>query len=140
MDLEALKTAYAAQTPDGVMISDAEGRILFWNDGSTRIFGFTAGEAIGQSIDIIIPEALRARHWHGWQHTMQTGTSRYGGGDLLSVPALRKDGTRISVEFSILPFKDAAQKIIAVGATFRDVTQRFEELKQLRKLRASTAS
>lgn len=140
MDVEALKAGYAAQTPDGVMITDAQGSIVFWNEGCTRIFGFTQAEAMGQSIDIIIPEGLRARHWHGWDQTMQRRSSRYGAGDLLSVPALRKDGARISVEFSILPFKDATGAIIAVGATFRDATQRFEELKQLRKLRQATGS
>lgn len=70
---------------------------------------------------------------------MRTGTTRYGAGDLLSVRALRKDGTRISVEFSILPFCDAAGTITGMGAIMRDVAKRFEELKALRKAAAGRA-
>jgi len=96
------------------------------------IFGFTAAEAEGQSLDLIIPENLRVRHWQGWRETMRTGRTRYGEGDLLSVPALRRDGTRISVKFSILPFRGADGKISGMAAVLRDVTKRFKELKALR--------
>jgi len=134
---EGLADRILAATPDGVMIADANGAITYWNAGCVRIFGFATEEALGQSLDIIIPENLRVRHWQGWHKTMQTGTTRYGSGELLSVPALRKDGVRISVEFSILPLHDAAGKIAAVSATFRDVTERFAELKALRKAAAA---
>ena len=77
---------------DAIIATDRDGHITFWNPGAERIFGFTAAEAIGQSLDLIIPENLRARHWSGFRHTMATGTSRYGHGDLLSVPGLTKDG------------------------------------------------
>ena len=77
---------------DAIIATDREGNITFWNPGAERIFGFTAKEAVGQSLDLIIPENLRARHWSGFRHTMATGTSRYGHGDLLSVPGLTKDG------------------------------------------------
>ncbi|MGE0577504.1 PAS domain S-box protein, partial [Reyranella sp.] len=97
-----------------------------------RIFGFSAAETIGKSLDIIIPEGLRKRHWVGFEQTMQSGSSRYGAGDVLAVPALRKDGTRISVEFTILPFRDRSGRILGVAATLRDVTRRFEEMKALR--------
>ncbi|MGE8941345.1 PAS domain-containing protein [Leptospira interrogans] len=137
MQTESLADRYLAQTPDGVMITDATGAIIYWNAGCARIFGFTGAEALGQSLDIIIPENLRARHWQGWQETIRTGTTRYGAGDLLSVPALRKDGSRISVEFSILPLCDSSGTITAMGATLRDVTKRFEELKALRKAAAT---
>ena len=85
---------------DAIIATDRDGNITFWNPGAERIFGFTAGEANGQSLDLIIPENLRARHWDGFRHTMATGTSRYGHGDLLSVPGLTKEGGRISVEFT----------------------------------------
>ncbi len=137
MKTESLADRYLAQTPDGVMITDAAGAIIYWNAGCARIFGFTATEALGQSLDIIIPENLRARHWQGWQETIRTGTTRYGAGDLLSVPAQHKDGSRISVEFSILPLCDSSGAITAMGATLRDVTKRFEELKALRKAAAT---
>jgi PAS domain S-box-containing protein len=136
MNIHEIADRFLAEAPDGVIVADPDGVIRYWNAGCTRIFGFAPEEAQGQSLDIIIPESLRARHWQGWQHTMQTGTTRYGAGDLLSVPALRKDGSRISVEFSILPFRDAGGRIIGIGAIMRDVTKRFEELKTLRKAAA----
>lgn len=136
MNIHEIADRFLAETPDGVIVADPDGVIRYWNAGCTRIFGFSPEEAQGQSLDIIIPQNLRARHWQGWQHTMQTGTTRYGAGDVLSVPALRKDGSRISVEFSILPFRDAGGKIIGIGAIMRDVTKRFEELKALRKAAA----
>lgn len=118
---------------DAIVACDRDGIIHLWNAGAARIFGFGADEAVGRSLDLIIPERLRARHWDGWRHTMATGTSRYSGGDTLSVPALRKDGAQISVEFTITPLRDAAGAISGVAAVLRDVTPRFEELKALRR-------
>ena len=128
------------RTPDAILYADQGGIIRMWNSGCERIFGFATEEAVGQSLDIIIPENLRARHWRGYEETMRTGETRYGTGDLLSVPATRKDGTRISVEFSITPFHDAQGRIIGLGAIMRDVTKRFEEMKALRKEIADTSS
>ena len=119
--------------PDAVVYADAEGVIRFWNAGAERIFGFSAADAVGQSLDIIIPANLRARHWDGFRHVMATGESRYGEGDLLSVPGLCKDGTRISLEFTVAVLRDASGRIQGIAAVLRDVTPRFEELRQLRK-------
>ena len=119
--------------PDAVICADAEGIIRFWNAGAERIFGFAAVDAVGQSLDIIIPANLRARHWDGFRQVMATGESRYGEGDLLSVPGLHKDGTRISLEFTIAALRDGAGRMQGVAAVLRDVTPRFEELRQLRK-------
>jgi len=131
-----------ARMPDAVIHADADGRILFWNDGATRIFGYTAAEAVGQSLDIIIPEGLRARHWDGFNHTMETGQSRYGAGDLLAVPAMRKDGQRISVEFTVTPFRGPDGQMAGIAAVLRDVSARFAETRSLRReleaLRAAT--
>jgi PAS domain S-box-containing protein len=124
---------------DAIVASDSDGRISFWNPGAERIFGFSRAEAIGQSLDLIIPERLRARHWTGYSEVMRTGESRYGHGDLLSVPALRKDGARLSIEFTIVPLKDDAGAMTGMAAILRDVTARFEELRALRQ-RAGTAS
>ncbi|MVT67995.1 PAS domain S-box protein [Bradyrhizobium pachyrhizi] len=124
---------------DAIVATDVEGRITLWNPGAVRLFGFSAEEAIGQSLDLIIPENLRARHWAGFRHTMATGTSRYGQGDLLSVPALTRHGTRISVEFTIVMLHDAARKVAGTVAVMRDVTKRFEELKELRRRAAQQA-
>lgn len=122
-----------AGLPDAVVYADAKGLIRHWNGGAHRIFGFSAEEAIGQSLDLIIPENLRERHWSGFDHTMKTGQSRYGAGDLLSVPALHKDGRRISVEFTIVAFHDPDGRMEGIAAVLRDVTARFEELRTLRR-------
>jgi PAS domain S-box-containing protein len=125
------------EAPDAIVFADAEGLIRFWNRGAERIFGFTGEEAVGRSLDIIIPERLRARHWDGYRQTMATGRSRYGEGDVLAVPGLRKDGTQLSIEFTIIPVRDAEGRLDGIAAILRDVTARFEELKRLRKLLAA---
>jgi len=121
------------ETPDAVIYADGEGVIRFWNAGAGSIFGFSDGEAVGQRLDIIIPENLRARHWTGFNETMRTGQSRYGAGDILAVPAMRKDGTRLSIEFTVLPFHDETGRITGIAAILRDVTKRFEEIRALRR-------
>ena len=123
--------------PDAVVYADAAGVIRFWNEGAERMFGHAASDALGQSLDIIIPASLRQRHWDGFGKTMQTGVTRYGAGDLLSVPAIRKDGSRLSIEFTVTPFHDEAGKIIGIAAVMRDVTKRFEEMKALRQRAAA---
>jgi PAS domain S-box-containing protein len=132
-DFERFCRTLAREAPDAVIYADGEGVIWFWNAGAERIFGFTAAEATGKSLDIIIPESLRARHWAGFDETMRTGKTRYGTGDILAVPALRKDGTRISIEFTVLPFRDEAGRMVGIAAILRDVTKRFEEMKALRR-------
>lgn len=132
-DLDNFSRALVENIPDAVLYAGKDGRIAYWNAGAERIFGFTASEALGQSLDIIIPDNLRQRHWDGYEKTMDTGHTRYGSGELLSVPALRKDGTRISVEFSMLPFFDDRAKMIGIAAILRDVTKQFETMKTLRR-------
>jgi PAS domain S-box-containing protein len=131
-DIDRFYRKLVRDAPDAIVYADAEGVIGFWNAGAERIFGFTAAEAIGRPLDIIIPEPLRQRHWSGYRETVRSGKSRYGAGDVLAVPALRKDGTRISVEFTILPFHDRDGRTLGMAATLRDVTKRFEEMKALR--------
>ena len=121
------------EAADAIIYSDKDGLIRFWNKGAERIFGFSKADAIGHSLDIIIPENLRKRHWDGYAETMRTGKTRYGDGDVLAVPALRKDGTRVSIEFTILPFHDKDGRMAGIAAILRDVTKRFEEMKALRK-------
>ncbi len=116
-----------------MIYADAEGIIRLWNRGAERIFGFAAAEAMGRPLDIIIPQGLRQRHWDGYRQVMKTGVSRYGEGDLLAVPGLRKDGARISLEFTIIPFRGDDGRIDGVAAILRDVTKRFEEMKELRR-------
>ncbi|MBF5095202.1 PAS domain S-box protein [Azospirillum sp. INR13] len=132
-DLQRLGLALLNSPAEAIVYSDREGLIRFWNAGAERVFGFTAEEALGQSLDIIIPERQRQRHWEGYDEVMRTGVSRYGSGDLLSVPALRKDGSRISVEFTIVPLKDADRAMMGMASVMRDVSARFDELKTLRR-------
>jgi PAS domain S-box-containing protein len=139
MDYDRFCRDLVTGAPDAVIYADAEGTIRVWNRGAERIFGYEAGEALGASLDIIIPERLRARHWTGYRETMATGRTRYGAGDLLAVPAVRKDGTPISVEFTIVPVTDEAGTLQGVAAILRDVTARFNELKELRKRAAGSA-
>lgn len=132
-DLQRFSLAFVRSMSDAVVYADAKGIIHFWNGGATRIFGFADSEALGRSLNIIIPEKLRERHWEGYEKTMQTGESRYEAGTLLSVPAIRKDGTRISVEFTIVPFRGEDGRMIGIAAVMRDVTKQFEEMRALRK-------
>jgi PAS domain S-box-containing protein len=123
----------AQDASDAIIYADVGGMIRFWNRGAERIFGFSEKDALEKSLDIIIPKNLRKRHWDAYAETMRTGITRYGAGDVLAVPALRKDGTEISIEFSILPFRDKEGRMLGVAAILRDVSKRFEELKSLRK-------
>src|SRR5262245_56009636 len=102
MDIDDCLRKLVDEAADGILIADEDGIVRFWNPGAARIFGFTSQEAVVQSLDIIIPAALRARHWHGYAESIRTGQTHYGAGDLLAVPALRKDRARISIEFSIV--------------------------------------
>lgn len=131
-DLAELGRALLNDIPDAVVYADREGIIRFWNPGATRIFGFSAGEAVGQSLDIIIPERLRQRHWDGFNHMMGTGQSRYGAGDLLSVPAVNKAGDNLSIQFTVAPVHDSAGNLAGIIAVLRDVTTMFQEMKRLR--------
>ena len=127
-----LTEAILTTASDAVIATDAEGLITFWNPGAVRIFGFTPEDALGKSLDIIIPDNLRARHWAGYNRVMASGESHYGNGDLLAVPGLTKEGRRISVEFTIMMLRDEAGSMIGTAAILRDVTARFEEVRKLK--------
>jgi PAS domain S-box-containing protein len=132
--LERLGRAVLGSASDAIVLADREGVIRFWNPGAERVFGFAAAEALGRSLDLIIPEPQRARHWAGFQRVMETGESRYGEGDVLAVPGLRKDGTRISIEFTIVLLRSPEDgRPDGMAAVLRDVTPRFQELRALRR-------
>jgi nitric oxide dioxygenase len=118
---------------NAVVVCDRDGIICLWNPGATRIFGFAVGEAVGQSLDIIIPDRLQARHWEGFHKMIGSGQSRYPEGHLLSVPGRRKDGSQVSTEFTVVTIKDEQGRVSNIVAILRDVTARFEEMKALRK-------
>ena len=118
-------------SPDAIILGDVKGIIRVWNAGAEAIFGFKPEEAVGQSMDIIIPERLRGRHWDRYHEVMASGTSRYGRGDLLAVPATTKDGRTISIEFTIQMLKGPGGEILGPVATIRDVTKRFQREKEM---------
>ena len=128
-----LARAILSTRSDAIIAADREGIVRFWNFGAERIFGFLSAEAIGHSLDIIIPERLRQRHWDGYNQTMKTGQSRYGEGDILAVPALRNDGRQVSIEFTVVLLRDRGDQLIGIAAILRDVTKRFEEIRTLRR-------
>lgn len=132
-DFRRIADAVLLSAAEAIIYSDRAGMIRYWNAGAERLFGFSATEAVGRSLDIIIPERQRERHWQGYRQVVETGRSRYGEGQLLAVPALRRDGTRISIEFTIVPVMDGDDRLIGMAAIVRDTTTRFNELKELRK-------
>ena len=141
MDIPRLVAdAILSAAADAVVATDHDGIIQVWNPGAERIFGHRADEAMGQSLDLIIPDRLRPRHWEGFHRVMATGESHYGAGDLLSVPGLRKDGQRISLEFTIVPLKDEHGQMQGLAAVMRDVTNRFEEIRGLKQKLAEASA
>jgi PAS domain S-box-containing protein len=132
-DNATLSAQIVGATPDAVIFADHEGIIRLWNAGAERIFGYTAAEALGQNLDIIVPEKQRSRHWDGYNDTMRTGETKYGAGDLLAVPALRKDGSRISIEFSIALLRSEDGSVAGAAAILRDVSKRSEQERELRR-------
>jgi PAS domain S-box-containing protein len=135
----ALAEAVLSTHADGIVAADKDGIISFWNPGAERIFGHASAEAVGKSLDIIIPERLRRRHWDGYSRVMKGGASRYDKGHVLAVPAIRSDGTQISVEFTIVPLRDEAGNLTGLAAVMRDVTDRFNEMRALKQKLAATS-
>jgi PAS domain S-box-containing protein len=116
---------------DAVIVSDANGAITLWNPAAERMFGFTQSEALGQSLDLIIPERLRGRHWDGYNKTMATGQTRYGH-ELLKVPAVDKAGRTMSIAFTVALLQSQGE-VTGIVAIIRDETARFQEDRALRK-------
>ena len=118
--------------PDAILISDLEGIIRYWNNGATQLFGYTAVEVLGQSLDLIIPENLRGRHWEGYWRVMASGETKYKTG-LLSSPGIRKDGSRVSLEFSLVLLHDENGGMQGCAAIMRDVSERWQKEKLLKE-------
>ena len=116
---------------DAIMVCDAAGAIVLWNKAAERIFGFTEADALGQSLDLIVPVRQRARHWEGYHHTMATAVTKYGA-DLLRVPALHKDGHTLSIAFTVSMLMGADGKVSGIAAIVRDESARFAEDRKTR--------
>lgn len=132
IDIAELGRAVIADIPDAVIYADREGLIQFWNAGATRIFGFAEDEALGHSLDIIIPERLRQRHWDGYNRMMETGQTRHRPDELLSVPAITKSGEMLSIQFTVAAVMGEDGRPAGIVSVLRDVTATFQELKRLR--------
>ena len=127
VDLAAL----VAAAGDAIIVADPEGMIRLWSPAAERVFGFTAGEALGCSLDLIIPERFRPQHWAGYREVMRTGRTRYGA-DVLRVPAERKDGRRISIAFTVALLQ-ADGRVTGIAAIVREETARWEEEQRMRR-------
>lgn len=129
--LEWLCQRIVEDSPVAIIFADHEGIIRLWNAGAEAMFGYGAEEALGQSLDLIVPERQRSRHWEGYRKVMSTGVTKYGR-DLLAVPAMTKDGKRISIEFSIALLRAPTGELLGSAAILQDVTERWEKQKELR--------
>lgn len=117
---------------EAIIYADRDGVIRLWNPGAERIFGFSASEAVGESLDIIIPPKLRERHWEGYNRVMAGGESHYAPGDMLSVPGQTKSGERVSLEFTVVPHQKNGS-MVGIMAVLRNVTSHWQEMKQLKQ-------
>lgn len=126
MEIAWLCQQIVQEAHDAIIMADRQGIIRLWNKGAEMIFGFSPAEALGQSLHLIIPETLRERHDQGYRHVMQSGRSKYAS-QLLAVPARHKDGSRLSVEFTIVLIRDQQEQILGAAAIIRDVSARWEK-------------
>jgi len=117
---------------DAIIAANADGLIVFWNSAAERIFGYAGNEALGQSLDLIIPERLRKRHWEGYRQVMRTGRTRYGS-EVLRVPAVHRDGRPLSIAFTVALLFSSNAKVQTIVSIIRDETARWNEERALRK-------
>jgi PAS domain S-box-containing protein len=117
---------------DAIIAPGTDGKILLWNPAAERMFGFTAEDTLGHSVDLIIPERLRTRHWEVYQRVMRTGQTRYGT-EVLRVPALHKDGCALSIAFTVTLLRAGDGGIQTIAAIIRDETALWEEERALRR-------
>jgi PAS domain S-box-containing protein len=114
------------QVADAVIFANHSGAIIRWNPACTALFGYSAEEALGQSVELIIPEHLRAAHWSGFDAAMTKGTTKLQGRPTLT-RALHKSGRRLYVEMTFAIVKgDTESEVLGSVAMARDVTERIE--------------
>ena len=116
---------------DAVIAVGTDGKITLWNLAAERMFGYSNDEALGKSLDLIIPERFRERHWQGFREVAQSGQTKYGA-DVLRVPALHKDGRPLSIAFTVALLSSAGH-VDSIVAIVRDDTQRWQEERELRR-------
>jgi PAS domain S-box-containing protein len=111
------------QTADAMIYADRSGTIARWNPAACALFGYSAEDAVGQSLDLIIPEHLRAAHWRGFETAVAKGVLKLQGSPTLT-RALHKSGRKLYVEMTFAIVKDAAGEVLGSVAMARDVTER----------------
>lgn len=127
-----LALALVRQSPDAVIFADIEGAIRVWNDAAVRIFGYTAEQAIGEMLDIVIPERFREAHWKGFERAVNDRATKYAG-QSLATRSVRSDGAQIYVEMSFAVVLDSDDEVLGVVSLARDITERFEKDRADRK-------
>lgn len=132
LSFTSLSEQIVKHNSDAIMFADHQGLIRLWNSGAEAMFGYSAAEAEGKSLDLIIPENLRGRHWEGYHKVMASGETRYGT-ELLSAPGIRKDGTRLSLEFSMVIVRGEDGAVLGTGAIIRDITARWQKEKAMKE-------
>ncbi len=123
---------------EALIFADVTGIIQIWNQGAEALFGFSAAEAIGSSLDLIIPEALRNAHWAGFHQAVSRGATRHGRRSSIT-RALHKSGRQLYVDMSFAIVKDQEGATTGSMAVARDATERHLELKNLRRQLAAAA-
>lgn len=113
------------QTTDAVVFADPDGTIVRWNQAAARLFGYSADEALGHNLDLIIPERLREAHWTGFGNAMSSGNTRLGGKPALT-RAARRNGDKLYVEMTFAVVKDDSGRVVGSVAIARDVTERVQ--------------
>ena len=132
MDQDLDLDAFVQAAADAIIAAASDGKIVFWNPAAARIFGFTAADALGQGLDLIIPERFRARHWDGYRKVMITGESKYQS-ELLRVPAQHKDGRPLSIAFTVTLLDSPRSGGRVIAAIVRDETDRWNEERKLKQ-------
>lgn len=130
--VETLSSDILRSMPEALIFSDLDGIIRLWNPGAETVFGFTAAESIGQSLDLIIPERLRKAHWDGFNQAIARGGIKPGRTSMIT-RSLHKSGTDIYVDMSFEMVKNQAGQMLGSMAVARDATARFLEEKNLRR-------
>jgi PAS domain S-box-containing protein len=128
---QALSEVLVADAPDAMIFAGRDGIIRVWNHGAETIFGYTAAEVVGGTLDVIIPERLREAHWRGFNNAIETGTEKYLG-KVLTTRSVHKNGSRLYVDLSFALIRDRAGGVIGSLAIARDCTERYLAEKELR--------
>jgi len=106
------------QSPDALIFADRDGIIRIWNARAQALFGYSAGEAAGKSLDLIIPEHLRAGHWRGYRAAIAAGRTRLAGTPMRT-RATHKDGSKVYVDLAFAVVSDEARGVLGALATGR---------------------